>query len=126
MGVFNRLFSSSTSSDSAQDNKKSELDWTPLISLEQLSEIKAISTGKKVLIFKHSTRCGISSTVLRQFEKAYKVEEDQVLYFLDLLQHRDISNALALEFSVTHQSPQLLVIENGICTQHASHHQILE
>ena len=122
MGIFNRLFSSNESST----DSKSELGWNPLSSIEQLDEIKDVSSEKKVLIFKHSTRCGISSMVLKQFEQKFQPDENTMLYFLDLLRHRDISNAIADRFNVTHQSPQLLVIENGVCTQHASHSGIAE
>lgn len=122
MGIFNRLFSSTESSTGS----KSELDWTPLNAMEQLEGIKAVSSEKKVLIFKHSTRCGISSMVLKQFEQKFQPDENSELYFLDLLRHRDISNAIADQFNVAHQSPQLLVIEKGNCTLHASHYKITE
>lgn len=120
MGIFN-LFSSSGSSE----KKQSELNWVPLESLSQLDEIENISANKKVLIFKHSTRCGISSMVLKAFKSSFKPDENTVLYYLDLLSHRNVSNEIANRFGVTHQSPQLLVIENGSCTNHGSHHQIL-
>lgn len=122
MGLFNRIFPSAES-PAKQDQK---LDWIFLKDTTQLDEIKQVSADKKVLIFKHSTRCGISSMVLRKFEAAYQPEENTVLYFLDLLNHRDISNEIAEQFQVRHESPQLLVIKNGICDRHASHHQLLE
>lgn len=122
MGIFNRLFSSSEPSS----NPKPVLDWIPLSSVSQLDEIESQSDGRKAMIFKHSTRCGISRMVLRKFEAILDLDENSTLYFLDLLNHRDISNEIANRFQVTHQSPQLLVIENGNCTDHASHHQIVE
>lgn len=122
MSMFNRLFSSQGSIEST----KSGIDWRPLNDMAQLDEIEILSNGKKVLIFKHSTRCGISSMVLKQFEQKFQPEENTVLYFLDLLKHREISNAIALRFGVTHQSPQLLVIEKGACTRNASHYGIVE
>lgn len=120
LNFLNRIF------DSSSDTDKGRLDWISLTDLSQLEEAVDISIHRKVLIFKHSTRCGISSMVLRQFEKTFQPDEHSVLYFLDLLRHRDISNAIAERFNVTHQSPQILVIENGSCTRHASHHQIIE
>lgn len=120
--MFNRLFSSKGSFESTN----SGIDWRPLNDMAQLDEIDVLSNNKKVLIFKHSTRCGISSMVLKQFEQKFQPEENTVLYFLDLLQHRDISNAIADRFGVTHQSPQLLAIENGVCTRNASHYGIVE
>lgn len=122
MGIFNRLFSSS---DAASKGKQ-KLEWVPLNSIAQLDEIQSLSAGNKVLIFKHSTRCGISSMVLKKFEAALEPQPDTVLYILDLLNHRDISNEIANRFHVHHESPQLIVIENGSCTHHASHYKIVE
>ena len=42
-------------------------------------------------------------------------------YFLDLIAHRDVSNYIAEAFSVYHESPQILLIQNGECTYETSH-----
>lgn len=120
MNFLNRLFSSSP------DSEEDHLDRIPLTDLSQLDEAIELSAHKKVLIFKHSTRCGISSMVLKQFEKKFEPDENSALYFLDLLRHRDISNAVSERFKVTHQSPQLLILDNGVCSAHASHYGIVE
>ena len=102
-----------------------EVPWHILGSLEQLDAIMEESQSKPVAIFKHSTRCGISRGVLKIFERNYKYNDDQVkLYFLDLLQNRDISNEIAARFKVRHESPQMLVIENGVAVYNNSHHAI--
>lgn len=102
-------------------------DWISLTSIEQLDEIKSLSTGKPVVIFKHSIRCGISRMVLKQFEKSIKDNHENIpFYYLDLLNYRAISNAIAEKFQVLHQSPQLLIVHNEVATIHASHYDILE
>ena len=102
-----------------------EVPWHVLGRLEQLDAIVEESQTKPVAIFKHSTRCGISRGVLKIFERNYKYNDDQVkLYFLDLLQNRDISNEIAARFKVRHESPQMLVIENGVAVYNNSHHAI--
>lgn len=74
------------------------------------------------MIFKHSTRCGISSMVMKQFVATYNFTENEMdLYYLDLLSYRDVSNEVGYKFQVMHQSPQLLVIRNGVVVAHASH-----
>lgn len=45
-------------------------------------------------------------------------------YFLDLLAHRDISNKIASDFEVTHQSPQMIVLKDGKAIKNASHQAI--
>jgi bacillithiol system protein YtxJ len=120
MGLFNKLFS--RSSDTTE---KKELPWISLSSMIQLEEIQRKSATKTQIIFKHSTRCGISRMVMNQFIKSYDfTESDFDLYYLDLLSYRDISNKIAETFQVYHQSPQLLIIKNGITIAHESHGDI--
>lgn len=99
----------------------------PLTEESQLESIVAGSFEKKAFIFKHSSRCGISSMVLKRFEKSMPSENiDFDYYLLDILKNRDISNLLANKFGVRHESPQLLVLKNGDLIAHDSHYAILE
>ena len=102
------------------------MNWNKLSDINQLDEIVKASVDKPVLIFKHSTRCSISSTALDRLERSWKNEEVQGLkpYYLDLIQFRNISGAIENKFDVEHQSPQALIIKNGSCVYHASHYDI--
>ena len=65
------------------------INWIPFTEIAQLNSIKATSENEFVLIFKHSTRCGISSRVLKQFENLFTAETKQLkVYYLDLLNFR--------------------------------------
>ena len=119
MSFFNKIFRSS------EEEKSSPEFWKYLESEEDLNRAIAVSTEKKVAIFKHSTRCFISKTVLKNLEKEVENSDKNVdYYFLDLLAHRDLSNKIADDLGVTHQSPQLIVLENGVVVNHASHQSI--
>jgi len=112
---------------SSEEEKQEQqpLPWKPLRTMEQLDKIEQQSKTRPVVIFKHSTRCGISSMTLRRFEKHYDIPEEAIdLYYLDLLSFRDLSNEVAGRFQVWHQSPQMLIIQNGKAVAHASHHGI--
>ena len=99
--------------------------WKKLESLSQLDEVIAQSNVSPQIIFKHSTRCIISKLVLQQFEETLVAIPDQAtLLFLDLLNHRDISNAIAMQLNVHHESPQVVVIKNGQAVFNESHHSI--
>jgi bacillithiol system protein YtxJ len=89
-----------------------------------LIDLTALSLEKPVFIFKHSTRCGISRSVFKQFENEYDLDTEVDPYYLDLLEFRPISTAIAIQFSVEHQSPQLIVLKNGLVVHHASHSDI--
>ncbi|HEX8563433.1 MAG TPA: bacillithiol system redox-active protein YtxJ [Flavobacterium sp.] len=101
------------------------IDWRPLTELKQLDEIEAESATIPAVIFKHSTTCGISRMALKNFERDYTVPGAAAnLYMLDLHEYREISNAIAQKFGVTHQSPQLLLIKDGKVVYDASHGDI--
>ncbi len=120
MSVFNSLFGSS-------EQKKevvSKINWIPLTNIGQLNEIVALSNEKPVAIFKHSTRCSVSRFALKQFEKEFDSADATDTYFLDLIEHRDVSNEIANRFQVVHQSPQLLLIKNGKSIYDTSHSDI--
>ena len=119
MSFLNKLFG-----EGETTNPVSKMNWIALESMAQLEDIVTISNDKAVLIFKHSTRCSVSRMVLKQFENEFKLEESIAPYFLDLLEHRDISNAIASRFEVHHQSPQLVVIQAGKAVYTASHESI--
>jgi bacillithiol system protein YtxJ len=120
MSFIKKLFGTTTE---VKDTKL--VPWIALNSIEHLKEIEAKSATKTQVIFKHSTRCGISRMVLSQFEKDFDTSSTNLdLHFLDLLNHRDISNAIAERFNVVHESPQLLIIKNGIAVSNASHGSI--
>lgn len=92
--------------------------------MSQLEDINAASESEKIMIFKHSTRCSISSSALNRLERNWNNETDSVKikpYYLDLIAHRNISNGIAQKWNIEHESPQVLVIENGKCTYHNSH-----
>ena len=96
------------------------MNWIPLTQLEQLSSIKELSATKPQIIFKHSTRCSISSMALTRLERATEIPTAD-FYYLDLIAYRTVSNAIAEEFNVYHESPQVLLIKNGECIYDESH-----
>ena len=113
--MFKKLFGSS------EPKKEKILPWIALNSIVQLEDIAEQSKTKTQFIFKHSTRCGISRMVMNQFVSGYNEDIYADLYYLDLLSYRDISNEVGYKFQVMHQSPQLLVLRNGVVVAHASH-----
>ena len=88
------------------------MNWIALTSEEQLQQIKVKSNKKPQVIFKHSTRCSISSVAKNRLERS--MEHDEVdFHYLDLIKYRPVSNKIAEEYNVYHESPQILVIKNG-------------
>ena len=124
MGLFDGVFNSNKQEKVVVETF---INWIPLTTLDQLATIKAESETEFVLIFKHSTRCGISRMVIKQFEKLFTAETKNLkVYYLDLLNYRAVSDEVGYLFQVTHQSPQLIVVRNGVAVAHSSHNEITE
>lgn len=99
------------------------MDWKVLTTENQLDEIKQHSVLQPQVIFKHSTRCATSSVAKSRLERA-KTPEKVDFYFLDLIKYRAVSNKIESEFMVNHESPQVLLIQNGECVYEESHNGI--
>jgi bacillithiol system protein YtxJ len=123
MSFFKNIFGENASEDKQNENGKAK--FFTLNKTEQFDEIDEISHTKPVVLFKHSTRCIISRTVLKQFDAEFNFPEDKIdWYLLDLLNHRDLSNEIASRYNVVHQSPQIVVIRNGKAVFNESHDSI--
>lgn len=99
------------------------MNWKKLTELTQIEEIKELSKSKPVLIFKHSTRCSVSSMSLDRLLRNWKTEDGEkvVPYFLDLIAFRALSDQVEDEFGVPHESPQVILIRNGMAVYDNSH-----
>lgn len=102
------------------------MNWNTLNNISQVDAINEESKSTKIMLFKHSTRCSISSMALSRIESSWKDSDSLLIkpYYLDLIAHRDISNLIAEQYGIEHQSPQVLVISNGKCIYHESHANI--
>ncbi len=108
-------------------NKSASLPeaWRKLESIEDLDKADQISHDRPVMFFKHSTTCGISAGALDSVITNYDLPVQSLqVYYLDLLAHRDLSQAIARRYGVIHQSPQVLLIHAGKVIANTSHHAI--
>lgn len=121
MGFLDQFFGNNNST------QKENTAWQDLESIDEYREALRHSFDKPILFFKHSTTCFISKAVKKNLEKQINESEDKDkidLYYLDLLHFRPISNLMANDLNVTHQSPQAILIKNGEVKYNASHDNI--
>ena len=100
------------------------IDWKILTSVNQLEAIDQLSNEKPIALFKHSTSCSISAMAKMRLESSWNLDKKVDIYYLDLLNYRNISNAIAEKYAVHHESPQLLLISKGECIYDGSHFDI--
>jgi bacillithiol system protein YtxJ len=99
--------------------------WTDVRSIEAFDQALIQPQFQSVVIFKHSTRCSISSMAERRLSSLNTAEFPQTAFlFLDLIAHREVSNHISEVLQETHQSPQVLVVKQGQCTYDATHMEI--
>jgi bacillithiol system protein YtxJ len=96
------------------------MNWISLTTLQQLDDIRQRSFQRPQVIFKHSTHCSVSSMVLNRLKRS-DMPDNIDFYYLDLIAHKDISNKIAKDFEVQHQSPQILLIKEGEAVYDESH-----
>ncbi len=101
------------------------IQWIPLEEREFIAHLAAKSFSHPCLIFKHSTRCMLSTIAKMRLEEDWPLNSTPVQpYLLDIIAYPHISSAVSDYFSEFHESPQLLLIQNGECTYEASHQEI--
>lgn len=99
------------------------MNWISLTDEAMLATIAEQSAHTPQVIFKHSTRCPVSSMALSRLERS-EAPSGVAFYLLDLIQYRSVSNKIAEQFAVHHESPQVLLIKNGECVYDESHQGI--
>jgi bacillithiol system protein YtxJ len=83
------------------------------------------SAEKPQIIFKDSTSCGISAHAKYRLELGFDLIAGKAeFHYLDLLAFRPISNLVAQELKVTHQSPQIILVKDKQVIYTSSHHAI--
>lgn len=120
MSLFGSFFKNSSSDDASPGS------FDLLENNGQLLDAVNASESTPFVIFKHSTRCTISTIVLNKFTAKYKDTKVAQILLLDLIAYRDLSNEISALFEVEHQSPQVIVVKNKKVVFHGSHYEINE
>lgn len=99
-------------------------NWKKITSEEDVKAIIAASEHKTQIIFKDSTTCGISAFAKERLENGNDLMATADFNYLDLLTYRSVSNFIAQELNVIHQSPQIIVLKDCKVVFRDSHHSI--
>lgn len=93
-----------------------------LNSTEEFAEIKE---QPYFLLFKHSLTCPVSQAAFDEFNK-YMEDAEIPGYYLYVQEARPLSNFLAEETEIKHESPQAFLFKDGQVVWHASHWNITQ
>jgi bacillithiol system protein YtxJ len=90
---------------------------------KDFDDLVEASYERPVVLLKHSVACSLSARGRDQFRQLAH-DEDVPLYEVIVQYARDVSNYIASETGVRHETPQVFVISQGEVTYHASHSRI--
>lgn len=104
------------------------LNWLKLESVEDFNQLIEESKSKPqavYAIFKHSTRCPVSSMAKLSLQRDWeKYNPTTPILLLDVIRNRGTSNLIEQQLQVVHESPQLILLKKGEVLHHASHYNI--
>lgn len=94
------------------------MDFIPLATT---AELKAALSQEWAVLYKHSDRCWMCALAIRQVRRFAKSNPETPVYQVNVIEGREISNALAQSLGIPHQSPQVMVLNAGRVVWHDSH-----
>lgn len=122
MGIWDSVFGN-TKKDNGSE--RITVNWAELTGSDSLKSLIEASYTRPQLIFKHSMTCGVSGMAKRRFEAdAGSFAGRYGFHLLIIQKNRELSGQIASELQVRHESPQLLIVKDGVVAAHASHWQI--
>ena len=95
----------------------------PLVPLAANTPAELAASPGRTIVYKHSPTCSLCSWSIEEvadFAESAGVTVHQV----DVLRQRPLSQAIETHFGVRHESPQVLIIDDGRVTWHGSHHAL--
>jgi len=107
----------------AGKHKLEELGVRELLTLDDWRACLEASAEGPVFVFKHSTTCPISAAAHREVGRYLEQAASAVSLFhlVKVIESRPVSNAIATELGITHQSPQIILVKNRHALWSASH-----
>ena len=109
---------------------KEELSLTQLkelLEIDDLQEVWETSTEKPVILFKQSTTCPVSAEAFTELQRLLDSNnKDIAAYYVKVRETRPVSNQIAEDLGIQHQSPQAFVVKNKEAVWNASHNKITE
>lgn len=102
-------------------------EFKEIYCIQDFEEILKESFQRKIIIFKHSTTCPISARAWQEVQDFIKNSSEEILVvMIKVIESRPVSNQVADNLRIVHQSPQVLLLSNGQVLWHASHQVVTQ
>ena len=90
------------------------------------AQYQTVIKSKVAILFKHSTSCFLSENAYREVRSFAESHPEVPVYLIKVIEHRELSDRLAEFFQIRHESPQIIVIRNGLAERNFSHQRITQ
>ncbi|HEX3274041.1 MAG TPA: bacillithiol system redox-active protein YtxJ [Gemmatimonadales bacterium] len=87
------------------------------------ADVAVLLAAPIAVLYKHSPICPTSSFAYEEMLAFRRVRSIPV-YLVDVIKHRPLARDLARRLGVVHQSPQAIVLREGVPAWHGSHYDI--
>lgn len=117
---------SNTPNSKHEKGNLSEVGGKELLTDQNFAAALKASKKQPVFIFKHSTECPVSAGAYRRFSKWIKdnPKEAPPTYLVKVIERRPVSKNIEAKLAVKHESPQILLLNEGKVVWHTSHEAI--
>ena len=92
--------------------------------MNEWQQILINSEKEPFIIFKHSATCPISAGAHKRMEAFEGKDIDSKIFKVIVQNSRDVSNKIAEDLGVEHESPQVIIVSKQSAVYDASHHSI--
>jgi bacillithiol system protein YtxJ len=93
--------------------------------IESVKQLDAVFGADVAVIYKHSPICGTSRWARGEVLAFVESHPDTPVYEVNVVSSREVSQEIARRLEVTHESPQVIVIQDGAVVWNASHSGVL-
>jgi bacillithiol system protein YtxJ len=87
------------------------------------ADLADLLSAPLAVLYKHSPICPTSGTAYEEIQ-ILRRRSPVPVYLVDVIRHRPLSRALAERTGVTHESPQAIILRDGVPAWHRSHYDI--
>ena len=92
--------------------------------LTSRAELEEMFEAEQAILFKHSTRCGLSTTAVRQVRKFAENFPAAQIYHLKVIEYRPLSDEVEARTKIRHETPQVILFKDGQALFDASHRAV--
>src|SRR4051794_37118273 len=96
-----------------------DTQFTPVRSVDALDRLVKHSADHPIALFKHDTQCSISAAAYQEMSQL-----DHDVAIVDVGRDNDLAQEVARRTGIKHESPQVIVFDDGKPIWSASHYDI--